>query len=60
MRQFPGSKVDCMKDYLKPCIRDNNPDDLIFDVGANIVPSNKKNKKYGRVNRVVGKESEGK
>ena len=44
VRQFPGSKVDCMKDYLKPCIRENNPDDLIFYVGTNKVPSNKKAK----------------
>ena len=44
MRQFPGSKVDCIKDYLKPCTRENNPDDLIFDVRTNKVPSNKKAK----------------
>ena len=44
VRQFPESKVDCMKDYLKPCIRENNPDDLIFDVGTNKVPSNEKAK----------------
>ena len=44
MRQFPGSKVDCIKDYLKPCTRQNNPDDLIFDVRTNKVPSNKKAK----------------
>ena len=30
VRQFSGSKVDCMKDYMKPCIRENNPDHLIF------------------------------
>ena len=44
VRQFPGSKVDCIKDYLKPCTRENNPDDLIFDVRTNKVPSNKKAK----------------
>ena len=44
VRQFSGSKVDCMKDYMKPCIRENNPDHLIFHVGKNNVPSNKKAK----------------
>ena len=38
VRQFPGSKVYCMKDYMKPCIRQNN---LIIHVGTNDVPSNK-------------------
>ena len=28
VRQFPGSKVDGMKDYMKP-IRDNDPNHLI-------------------------------
>ena len=44
VRQFSGSKVDCMKDYMKPCIRENNLDHLIFHVGTNNVPSNKKAK----------------
>ena len=44
MRQFSGSKVDCMKDYMKPCIRENNPYHLIFHVGTNDVSSNKKAK----------------
>ena len=41
MRQFSGSKVDFMKDCMKPCIRENNPDHLIFHVGTNDVRSNK-------------------
>ena len=41
MRQFSGSKVDCMKDCMKLCIRENNPDHLIFHVGTNDVPLNK-------------------
>ena len=44
VRQFSGSKVDCMKDYMKPCIRENNRDHLIFHVRTNDVPSNKKAK----------------
>ena len=41
MRQFSGSKVSCMKDYMKPSIHENNPDHIIFHVGANGVPSEK-------------------
>ena len=44
VRKFSGSKVDCMKDYMKPCIRQNDPDHLIFHVGTNDVPSNIKAK----------------
>ena len=44
MRQFSGSKVDSMKDYMKPCIRENDPDHVIFHVGTNDFPSNKKAK----------------
>ena len=44
VRQFSECKVDCMKDYMKPCMRENNPDHLIFHDGTNDVPSNKKSK----------------
>ena len=44
VRQFSGSKVDCVKDYMKPCIRENNPDHLIFHVETNDAPSEKKQK----------------
>ena len=37
MRQFSGSKVSCMKDYVNPSIRENNPDHIIFHVGTNDV-----------------------
>ena len=36
MRQFSGSKVSCIKDYVKPSIRENNPDH-IFHGGTNDV-----------------------
>ena len=45
MRQFSGPKVDFMKGYMKPCIRENNPGYLIFHVETNDVPSNKKAKR---------------
>ena len=40
MRQFSGSKVSCIKGYVKPSIRKNNPDH-IFHGGTNDVPSEK-------------------
>ena len=35
VRNFSGAKVKCMKDYVKPCIREKNPDYVIFHVGTN-------------------------
>ena len=35
VRSFSGAKVKCMKDYVKPCIREKNLDYLIFHVGIN-------------------------
>ena len=35
VRSFPGAKVKCMKDYVKPCIRENDPDHVILHVGTN-------------------------
>ena len=58
--QFSGSKIDCMKDYMKPCIRENNPDHLIFHVGTNDVPSNKKAKCIAESIVSLAKGSEGK
>ena len=41
MRQFSGSKISGTKDYMKPSIRENNPDHIIFHLGKNDVPSEK-------------------
>ena len=35
VRSFSGSKVICMKDYAKPCIRVNDSDHIILHVGTN-------------------------
>ena len=35
VRSFSGAKVKCMKDYVKPCIRENDPDHVILHVGTN-------------------------
>ena len=37
VRSFPWAKVKCMKDYVKPCIRENNPDHVIIHVGTNVI-----------------------
>ena len=34
VKSFPGRKVKCIKDYVKPCIRENNPDYVILHVGT--------------------------
>ena len=34
VRSFSGAKVKCMKDYVKPCIREKNLDYVIFHVGT--------------------------
>ena len=44
VRQFSGSKVDCMKDYMKPCIKRERSGLLDISCGTNDVPSNKKAK----------------
>ena len=41
MRQISDSKVSCLKDYVKPSIRENNPDNIMFHVGTNDVPFEK-------------------
>ena len=35
VRSFTGAKVKCMKDYVKPCIREDDPDHVIMHVGTN-------------------------
>ena len=39
LRSFPGVKVKCMKDYVQPCMRENNPEHVILHVGTNKVNS---------------------
>ena len=35
VRSFPREKVKCMKDYVKSCFRENNPEYVIVHVGTN-------------------------
>ena len=39
VRPFTGAKVRSMKDYAKPCIREENPDHIILHVGTNDLSS---------------------
>ena len=41
LTEFSESKIDCIRDYLKPSIRENDPDNLIFHVEKNYIPSKK-------------------
>ena len=41
IRQFAGSKVICMNNYVKPCIPENNPNHIIFHVGTNDIPASR-------------------
>ena len=44
MRQFSESKVDCIRDYIKLCIRENDPVHLMFHIITNKAPSIEKAK----------------
>ena len=35
IRSFLGAKVKCMKDFVKPCWRENDPKNVILHVGTN-------------------------
>ena len=37
VRQFSGFQVNFMKDYMKPCSRENDPDLLTFYVGTKVL-----------------------
>ena len=39
VRSFLLAKVKCLKDYIKPCIRKNNPDHVIIQLGPDELDS---------------------
>ena len=45
-----------MKNYMKPCIRENNPDHRIFHVGTSDVSPNKKAETISESIVFLGKE----
>ena len=40
VRQFAGAKVRCMKDHIKPTLREK-PDHIVFHVGTNDLVSDR-------------------
>ena len=49
-RQFSRPTIGCRKDYMKPCIRENDLDNLMFRIRTSDVSSNKKSKCIGESN----------
>ena len=41
LRQFSGAKTSCMKDYIKPIIREKNPEHIILHIWINDLDSSK-------------------
>ena len=48
VRSFSSAKVKCMKDYVKPCIRENEPDHIILHVGTNNLSSEQSAERIAR------------
>ena len=48
IRNFPGPKVRSMKDYAKPCTREENPDHIILHVGTNDLSSDNSPERVGK------------
>ena len=48
VRPFTGAKVRSMKDYAKPCIREENPDHIILHVGTNYLSSENNAERVGK------------
>ena len=39
VRTFSGAKTICMRDYIKPCVRENSPEHVVLHMGTNDLPS---------------------
>ena len=57
VRQFSESKVDCMRDYIKLCIRENDPVHLMFLIITNKAPSIEKAKSIAESILSLAKEA---
>ena len=38
VRSFSCAKTTCMRDYVKPCLRENNPEHVVLHMGTNNLP----------------------
>ena len=36
VRSFPGAKISCMVDHVKPTIREDTPDNIILHAGTKL------------------------
>ena len=48
VRSFSSAKVKCMKGYIKPCIREEQPDHVILHVGTNNISSEQNAERIGK------------
>ena len=48
VRNIPRTKVRSMKDYTKPCTREENPDHIILHVGTNDLSSDNSPERVGK------------
>ena len=48
VQNIPGTKVKSMKDYTKPCTREENPDHIILLVGTNDLSSDNSSEQVGK------------
>ena len=48
VQPFTGAKIRNMKDYAKPCIREDNPDHIILYVGTNKLSSENDAERVGK------------
>ena len=48
VQNFPGAKVRSMKDHTKPCIREENPDHIIFHAGTSDLISDNSPERVGK------------
>ena len=39
VRSFSGAKPTCMRDYIKPCLRETSPEHVVLHVETNDLPS---------------------
>ena len=54
VKPYHGATIRCLEDYVKPVLQEN-PDEIIFNIGTNNLPSGKGNKNIAEaiVNRMM-------
>ena len=54
VKPYHGATIRCLEDYVKPVLQEN-PDEIIFNIGTNNLPSGKGNKNIAEaiINRMM-------